>query len=688
MHGELGELHLHMADEYQECLQESLFGIEANSGSLVHIARVSVDWGYKEMEPSEGENDINRWKLVFAIDITGMGMYLSFQRVESIMDAFLSIKTLLKSLGPSKKRAVQQRGGHLSKGRKGALIWQLNLERCSVNFFGDVGVENAVVMDPKKVNYGTQGGQNVISVSADGTPRRAYIMSTFSDSSIRLNCSILLEIFHFSACINRDKQSTQMDIERTKCVYQECFETCKSDNKVTLFDMQNAKFVRRSSGNSENTICSLFSATDIGFRWEPDVHLSTFELFIRLKSLWLKHKSQEGCSHNKVEVMEPETEISPVRSGKHRRKDSVFAVDVEMLRVSAELADGVEIMVLVESIFSENARIGVLLEGLKLSFNEARIFQSSRMQISRVPCVSSIPNSSLDTKTPAVMSWDWVIRGLDVHICMPYRLQLRAIDDAIEDTLRAMKLICAAKISLIYPPRKESSTKLKSKSTNVGCIRFSIRKLTADIEEEPLQGWLDEHYHLMKKERCELDVRLKFLDDIISDASKVSATSELNESPENKIYYSGTEIDVNDSSAIRRLQEELHKQAFRSYYRACKQLVSSNGSGSCKGGFQAGFKLSTSRTSLLLVTATELDLKLTNIEDGDNGMIEFIKKHDPACAENEVPFSRLYGQNISLNARSLTVQLRDYSFPVFSAISGKCDGCVVLAQQVCSSFFS
>ena len=110
-----------------------------------------------------------------------------------------------------------------------------------------------------------------------------------------------------------------------------------------------------------------------------------------------------------------------------------------MLSLSAEAGDGVEVMVKFQSIFSENARIGVLLEGLILSFNGCRIFRSSRMQISRIPKISNDPDSTLIT------TWDWVIQGLDVHICMPYRLELRAIDDSVEDQLRALKLIMAAK---------------------------------------------------------------------------------------------------------------------------------------------------------------------------------------------------------------------------------------------------
>jgi len=71
VHMELGEINLHMSDEYQECLKESLFGVESNSGSLVNIAKVSLDWGKKDMESSEEDGPM--CKLVLSVDVTGMG---------------------------------------------------------------------------------------------------------------------------------------------------------------------------------------------------------------------------------------------------------------------------------------------------------------------------------------------------------------------------------------------------------------------------------------------------------------------------------------------------------------------------------------------------------------------------------------------------------------------------------------
>ena len=685
VHMELGELNLHMADEYQESLKESLFGVESNSGSLMHIAKISLDWGKKDMESPE-ENGLKS-KLVLSVDVTGMGVYFTIKHVESLIVTALSFQALFKSLSASSQRTTQSRGAYASKSSgKGTRLLKVNLERCFVNFCGDAGLENTVVADPKRVNYGSQGGQVVISVSADGTPRTANVMSSISEESSKLRYSISLDIFHFSLCVNKEKQSTQVELERARSIYQEHLEGNKPGTKVVLFDMQNAKFVRRSGGLKEISVCSLFSATDITVRWEPDMHLAVLELVLQLKLLVQSQKLPVHGNEYKEDVSsvrdaEQKKEATSESShlDKNKKKESIFAVDVEMLSIYAEVGDGVDAMVQVQSIFSENARIGILLEGLILSFNRARIFKSSRMQISRIPSGSTCLS---DGNIPAVTTWDWVIQGLDVHICMPYRLELRAIDDAVEDMLRGLKLISAAKSQLLYPMKSESSKPKKPGSVKFGCLKFCIRKLTADIEEEPMQGWLDEHYQLMKNEACELAVRLKFLEELISKA-KSPKSPETNDSlPENRVYHNGVELDVHDPSAINKVQEEIYQKSFRSYYQACQNLAPAGGSGAYREGFQAGFKPSINRTSLLSISATELEVSLTRIDGGDSGMIELLKKLDPVCHESNIPFSRLYGSNILLNTGTLVVKLRNYTLPLFSATSGKCEGRLVLAQQV------
>ncbi|KAK1292598.1 hypothetical protein QJS10_CPB17g02481 [Acorus calamus] len=703
VHMELGELQLHMADEYQEFFRENIFGAESNSvslmheetlfaagsnsGSFMHIDRVSLDWGNKEFESSV-ENDPTRWKLVFCVDITGMGVCFRFHHVESLISTVMSFKALLKRMYASGEKATPSKGVRSSEsGGKGMRILKLNLQRCFVIFYGDFGVEDAIVADPKRVNFGSQGGEVIINLSADGTPRRASISSTSSIGCKHLKYSTSLDIFHFSLCLNKEKKSALMELERAKSVYQEYSEKQVSDSKMTLFEMQNAKFVRRPGGLNEIALCSFFSATDITVRWEPDVHLAVYECILRINSL-LQNLKNQGLDNEIndyivcLKNMESKKEhiVDPLPSEKHSKKgESVFAVDVEMLCVSAELADGVEALVRVESIFSENLKIGILLEGLVLSFNGARVFKSTRMQISRIP--RSISNISLDAKGQMSTVWDWVIQGFDVHICMPYRLPLRAIEDAVEDMWRGLKLITSAKVNILFPS-KDSVKKAKSKSSNFGSVRFNIRKLTADIEEEPIQGWLDEHYQIMKSVVCESFVRCNFFDELVSERRKAPGISEPNEPcSERKIHFNGVEIHVSDISAVERLREEIHKQAFQSYYQACQNMVLCEGSGACTRGFQAGFKPSSNRASLLSLCATELDVTLTKIEGGEIGMIEFIKKLDPVASQNDIPFSRLLGRNVVLRTASLVVQLRNYTHPIFSATAGKCEGCIVLAQQ-------
>ncbi|CAI0464012.1 unnamed protein product [Linum tenue] len=683
VHMELGELKLHMADEYQEFLKESPFIVESNSGALLHVPKVILDLGKKDIEPPE--EDGAKCKLVLSVDVTGVGVHLNFKRLESLVITAISFQALAKSLSPGKKTTQSQVGRPSKPSGKGVQVLKFNLERCSVNISGNSSLENTVVADPKRVNYGSQGGKLVITNSTDGTPRTAEVISTVYGDHKKVDYFVSLDIIHFSVCVNKGKQSTEVEIERARSTYEEQLEQHKIDAKVTLFDIQKAKYVRRAGGLKGVAVCSLFSAMDIAIGWEPDLQISLVELMLRLKAV--AHNQKLKVSENehmqdspsvKVAEHRKETLMETEKTDKNKKKESIFAVDVEMLTISAVVGDGVDAMVQVKSIFSENARIGVLLEGILVKFNGTSVVKSSRMQISRIPSASI---GSSDAKLPSI-TWDWVIQGLNVHISLPYRLELRAIDDSFEEMLRALKLVTAAKTQLIFPIKKETSKPKKPSSTKLGRVKFYLRKITADIEEEPLQGWLDEHYHLMKNQASELAIRLNFLNECISNATNSSKASEGNDSTSEKIFmYNGVEIDMQDTSIIQKLQDEIYQQSFRSYYEACQKLVPSEGSGAYKDGFQAGFKLSTSRTSLLSISATDLDLTLTKIDGGDEGMIEVVKKLDPVALENNIPFSRLYGSNILLRTGSLIVQLRDYTYPLLGATSGKCEGRLVLAQQ-------
>lgn len=687
IHTEFGELNLHLADEYQDYSKECLFGVESNSGSLMHIAKISIDWGKKDIEsPDEYEHGC---RLALSTDITSMDIHFTIERVECLISSVLSFQSFFKSILVSKRSVIPNRGQRaLKPSGKGTQLLNFNFERCTVKFQGEASIDSTVIPDPKRVNYGSQGGKTLISDLADGTERSAEIFSRTSEESKKLKYSVSLDVYHFSLSINKDKKSSQVELERAKAVFQENKDNSKHGTNVTLLDIQNAKFVRREGGLKEVAVCSLFSSTDITVRWEPEVHLCLFEFFLQLKLL-VHNEKLHGLGNEKnyrdprsVDIDGRESTAEVVRSDRnHKKKESVFAVDVEMLSVYAEVGDGVDSVVQIQSIFSENARIGILFEGLMLSFNGSRVLKSSRMQVS---CVPSMLGSSSSGKS-AVTKWDWVIQGLDVHILLPFRLQLRAIEDSIEDMLRALKLICSAKTKHLSPVKRETSKAKLSNPLMLGCVRLCIRKLTAAIEEEPIQGWLDEHYHLMKNEANELTVRLKFLDDAISKASQCAVNGETNDSTHGrKVHYDGEDVDMLDPSAVNKLREHIYKQSFGSYYKACQKLSVSEGSGASSSVFQSGFKPSNDRSHLLSIIASDLDASFTQIEGGEAGFIEVINKLDPVSLQNSIPFSRFYGSNVFLNTGALVVQLRNYTFPIFSGKSGSCKGTIILAQQVIS----
>ena len=64
---------------------------------------------------------------------------------------------------------------------------------------------------------------------------------------------------------------------------------------------------------------------------------------------------------------------------------------------------------------------------------------------------------------------------------------------------------------------------------NFGTIKFSIREIIVEIEEDPIQGWLDEHYKLMKNKVCELSIHLRLLNEVVEVGSNCSGILEIKE---------------------------------------------------------------------------------------------------------------------------------------------------------------
>ncbi|KAG0551097.1 hypothetical protein BDA96_01G394300 [Sorghum bicolor] len=532
------------------------------------------------------------------------------------------------------------------------------------------------------------GGRVVIINEDNGSPRMAYVNSTSLPDHKNVHFSTSLEIYQFGVSLNKAKHSMQVELENFRLIHKEDQLDNKPVEETKLFDVRKAKFVQR-SGGLDIAACSLINVTDIAVRWEPDPYLELLEVATRLKSVLHRMKLQNSVTEVKDETLNVDIlskKESPTDHGQQekvqKKRESVIAIDLESLKISGEFADGVEAMITVGYIFSENAKIGVLVEGISVSFCDAWILKSSRMQLSRIPV--SVSDSNSDKKLQSAAACDWVIQCRDVNICLPFRLQLRAIDDAVEDTLRAFKLISAAKTSVLFPEKKSSTTsskKSKPKSMAFRYVRIIVRDLIAEIEEEPMQGWLDEHMTLMKNIFYESTVRLNLLDELSSGKNKDSPKAKLDTSSEKNSGGPDADADVPGTHSIEKLREEIYRQAFQSYYQACQKLPVSEGSGACSSGFQSGFKMSTRRASVMSVCAKDVDVSLSKIDGGDEGMISFIKSVDPVCAKDDIPFSRLYGSNFSLKTKSLSAYLRDYTFPLFSGSNGKCDGRLVLAQQ-------
>lgn len=122
--------------------------------------------------------------------------------------------------------------------------------------------------------------------------------------------SVSLELTWFIFSLNKDKHSTEMELLRAKAIYQ-LYRPC---SKVTLFDMHNAKLTRRSVRLDFHF---LLTATDILLGWEPDVHLSLYGLFLRLRPIVY------------AQTLEDYECMSGSSVDEETRREIFFAIDVE-----------------------------------------------------------------------------------------------------------------------------------------------------------------------------------------------------------------------------------------------------------------------------------------------------------------------------------------------------------------------
>jgi hypothetical protein len=693
VHGEMVECVFGMAEETDGFSKDPGPGGESCKGCLMRLSRVVVEWGLIDSESVE-ENPTEKIRTL-VLEAHGTGIYFSITRVRSILSTFMVMERYLKSLATGKKPKRASSSG--SKIKKPALRRvELRLEGFLIQLTGSLHAEDMIVPDPKKVNYGIQGGEVIVTTMEDGSLRTASIHFARGDD-FRSKYRAGLELTHFSLCFDKEPKGVNVKVGRGSLVYQELDCRDKVLAETTAFGVQSVEVLYQPTApGSEKGNCALVSANDVSGRWEPDLHLFFHEVGLQFKRLLDWRKSFRNNLSSAQENLTPGKAPSVESTSKGNKSKVEVAIDIEGLIFTAEIGDGAEVELQVQSIFSEDAQIGLLAEDTKLFLNKALLLSSDRLQISRIPYVPDLAKENICSNDVARNSgvvgthyWDCVIQANGIRIIMPFRLPLRGIEDAYEDMFRALKLAMAGqklRIGAGVPVPVDNKPK-KTKSSQMRAIQVVMRDVVAEIEEEPLQGWFDEHHRLLREQVCELIVREQLLDEKVSQERSKSGhkhTQSEGEEPEknNSALHKLVETGLADPEFIKQERDKLYIQTFEAYRKACEKLVLEEGTGEANVGLQAGFKPSSRRRSLASVSVSTLEVVLTKVEGGREGMIEIVRKLDCVEPDAQIPFSRVMGRKLLVHTSNLVVRIRDYTLPLLSADRGQCDGVVVLAQQV------
>lgn len=126
------------------------------------------------------------------------------------------------------------------------------------------------------------------------------------------------------------------------------------------------------------------------------------------------------------------------------------------------------------------------------------------------------------------------------------------------------------------------------------------------------------------------------------------------------------------------------RQASRAYKEECSWLHQTQGfTEKAPGpGGQRTVCVSKERESLIAVSCASLNVIVTEIENGTEGMTQRVREMDSVRPGRAVPFSRFYGRHTAWEGTGLRIQLRDYSVPLLAAASGTAEGDMIFAQQV------
>jgi len=202
MHARLGELKFIVAAKHQQLANESI------SGTLLHISQSTLDL---EQKDAGKDNGVDHTKSALSVNVSGIGMHFCFYYLELLCTTAMSYKGFLKSIRPPKKRPVQESTSQKStKNAKGAQLVKISVEKFSILYLGDMRLEDMSVADPKRVNFGSQGGRVMIIDDANGGPRMAYVNSASLPDHKHVNFSTSLEINRFGVSLNKEKHSMQV----------------------------------------------------------------------------------------------------------------------------------------------------------------------------------------------------------------------------------------------------------------------------------------------------------------------------------------------------------------------------------------------------------------------------------------------------------------------------------------------
>ncbi|CAM6099053.1 unnamed protein product [Calypogeia fissa] len=654
---EVGELQVMMIDDLCGEISSSS-GCEASS--FIRLGGLVMEWGTSEQRFEDDKTVI--CCSVIILECSQIEIYLTIMRLKALVTLAVGAKAYIKNVFGQKTKATSKSATtSKSKKRGGWRKIEFGVQGLSIQFRGPALIDEGDVVDRKTLNFGDQGGKVVKTHNHDGILRTASIKSSeshlYKDSNILCNATFE-EVFGLVS-IDDHKKNFQFFLDRGQVSHEQVGFKDKVISKLTMFAVQNFE-VLFESGSRETGIPGrlLLSVTNVDGYWDPDVHLFYYDVGLQLavigSSLSGKSKVEASVSSNEKQDNAVKKKVA---SGKQKLR---LAVDLEKLNFTAQITKEIDFTVRVQSLVSEDAYIGLLVANIHAAFNDCRVLHVEQAQICRLP--SSTPDSVSGPNGAAEkVDWNISIHATKIRTILPFRLQLRVIDDATEDMWRVLKLVMRDQKNKRKPTSSTGGQqKTKKPSAGIQSILVSVHELSFEIEEEPLQGWLDEHYHLMGREVCKLQVRERILEEQRQEAINSPTSS----------HSTSQEFDLE--------WEKIHKEAFSDYQSACENLVIQEGSGACRTGRQSGFRVSTNRMALLLVRACNVEMNLSPVT---GSMVEAIRKLDCVSSDVQVPYSKVYGRHLSIQASTFVTQLRDFPSPLVRAGLVECEGNVIVAQQ-------